>query len=335
MFLGRRLPLHIIMLYPCFIYNASIAVGKMRLPRWAEPFAVGLCVVLTDIPYDIVSVNFLHWTWHDTDPNIYDRHYWVPWNSYYFHACFAAGFIFWFHFTRRLICKTEKWEADKLPKELLCTVIASLLGAPSGILLFLPNYHPLHDIFKVHSEVTFFIIFTVFLLIVWTADRQPKHTKSTSTEHKTYWSTWLLILHLFIHYGSFLGIVSFMKPENEIAIGLKEPIGPCNEYAPVQTAFGMVLKKRKYLCVTDYDEKYFDFHCLPNGKPPSHGASWYTACGVPLPNYVEYVAIIATICLLGFGVYGNLHFRSGGDAVFDSATSTTQTKSKKIKQKRN
>lgn len=128
----------------------------------------------------------------------------------------------------------------RLPKELFCTIIASLLGAPSGVILFLPNYHPLHDIFKVHSEVTFFIIFTIFLLIIWTADRQPRHTKSTSTEHKTHWSTWLLILHLFIHYGSFLGIVSFMKPENEIAIGLKEPVGPCNEYVPMQTAFGMV-----------------------------------------------------------------------------------------------
>lgn len=99
---------------PCFIYNSSIGVAKMRLPRWAEPFAVGLGSVLVDIPYDIVSVNFLHWTWHDTDPNIGDRHYWVPWNSYYFHASFAASFTFWFHFTRRYICRTKgKWESDR------------------------------------------------------------------------------------------------------------------------------------------------------------------------------------------------------------------------------
>lgn len=86
----------------------------MRLPKWSEPFAVGLGVVLIDIPYDIISVNFLHWTWHDTDPNLYDRHYWVPWNSYYFHACFAASFTFWFHFTREKICNSEgKWLTDK------------------------------------------------------------------------------------------------------------------------------------------------------------------------------------------------------------------------------
>lgn len=97
---------------PMFIYNSSIAMAKMRLPKWSEPFAVGLGVVLINIPYDIVGVRFLHWTWHDTDPNIYDRHYWVPWNSYYFHSTFAASFTFWFHFTREKICRTEgKWIA--------------------------------------------------------------------------------------------------------------------------------------------------------------------------------------------------------------------------------
>lgn len=100
---------------PCFIYNASVAVAKAKFPPWAEPFAVGLTSVLIDIPYDIISVNFLHWTWHDTDPNIYDRNYWVPWNSYYFHATFAAGFTFFFHWTRRVLCKNNnaKWVADE------------------------------------------------------------------------------------------------------------------------------------------------------------------------------------------------------------------------------
>lgn len=97
---------------PMFLYNSSVAVAKMRLPKWAEPFAVGLSVVLIDIPYDIIAIRFMHWTWHDTDPNVYDRHYWVPWNSYYFHATFAATFIFWFHFLREKICATDgKWIA--------------------------------------------------------------------------------------------------------------------------------------------------------------------------------------------------------------------------------
>lgn len=141
MFLGRRLPLYVILLCmlkssrmqddnfdeskcikvpsiyvfadAVFIYTSAIAVDKLNLPRWSEPFAVGLTVVLIDYPYDVIGIRFLYWTWHDTDPNIFDRHYHVPWNSFYFHATFAASFIFWFHFTRYLTSRhTKKWISD-------------------------------------------------------------------------------------------------------------------------------------------------------------------------------------------------------------------------------
>lgn len=311
-FLGHRLPLHIIMLYPCFIYQASIGVEKLNLPSWARPFAVGLCVVLIDIPYDIVSVNFLHWTWHDTDPNIADRHYWVPWNSYYFHASFAAAFTFWYHMSRKWFKTNQKkqlgsWEALSCGKEFACTIIAALLGTPSGILLFVVIYHPLHDIFGLHTEVTFFMLFTVFLLIIWSGDRQPKALQDQSTRKRIFRTTPVLVIHLVLHYLSFMTIVTMFKPEKEVAIGLKEPIGPCNEYTPVQTIFGMTLKKRKYLCATDYDEKYFDWTCLPGGKAPQSGSIWYTACGVPLPNTVEYIAIVTTILLVAFVTFKNMH----------------------------
>lgn len=73
---------------------------------------MGLTVVLIDIPYDIMCVKFAHWTWHDTDPNIVDRHYWVPWNSYYFHATFAAGFMWWFNMTRNSEAE-KRWQAAR------------------------------------------------------------------------------------------------------------------------------------------------------------------------------------------------------------------------------
>jgi hypothetical protein len=62
---------------------------------------------LIDIPYDTTAVRFLHWTWHDTDSNIYDRHYWVPWNSYYFHATFACAFTFLLRIYRCLVTKDD------------------------------------------------------------------------------------------------------------------------------------------------------------------------------------------------------------------------------------
>ena len=66
-------------------------------------FSVGLSAVILDLPYDILGVKNLFWTWHDTDPNIYDRHYWVPWCSYYFHATFSAGFTAVFHASHKLL----------------------------------------------------------------------------------------------------------------------------------------------------------------------------------------------------------------------------------------
>ncbi|XP_069705155.1 uncharacterized protein [Periplaneta americana] len=315
-FLGRRLPLHIVVLYPVFIYHASIAVSKLKLPTWAEPFAVGLTVVLVDIPYDIVSVKFLHWTWHDTDPNISDRHYWVPWNSYYFHACFAASFTFWFHIWRQWLTSNQlhKWEASSLTKELACVVLTALLGMPGGVLLFLPLYHPLHDLAGLHSEVTFFMLFTIFLLISWTADRRPNpDARPRPGLHESDRGRSLLLFHLVLHYALFLCLVIFGYPEREVSIGVHERIGPCNETVPMHTAFGTVLTKRRYLCAADYDEAYFDFHCLPGGQPPSDGSYWYTACGTPFQNRVEYVAVIGTICVLAFTVFRNLHFRSGAN----------------------
>lgn len=54
-----------------YYYQASWAMSKMNLKnRFVEHMAVGLMTVLIDMPYDIVSIKYVHWVWHDTDPNI-------------------------------------------------------------------------------------------------------------------------------------------------------------------------------------------------------------------------------------------------------------------------
>lgn len=56
---------------PVFYYHASWASSKMKLKsQLAEHLAIGLLTVLIDMPYDIVGPKFVHWIWHDTDPNI-------------------------------------------------------------------------------------------------------------------------------------------------------------------------------------------------------------------------------------------------------------------------
>ncbi|XP_054290726.1 uncharacterized protein LOC129005755 [Macrosteles quadrilineatus] len=306
-FLGRRLPIHIIFLYPCFIYQASIAAAQLKLPRWAEPFAVGLLVVLIDIPYDIVSVKFVHWSWHDTDPNIADRHYWVPWNSYYFHLTFAASFTFWFHTVRKwLDRKTAKWQSSRFGAEFLTMILAAVLGPLGGIALFVPIYHPLHDLYKIHSEVTFFILFSIALLLAWSGEKYP----AKDGEVRLRWR-WLPLLALLVHYLVFLSLVIFGQPEKEISVGLHEPIGPCNLTRPVQTILG-VLSKREFLCAKDYDESYYDFHCAPGGVPKGT-AKWYTICGTPFQNRPEYIAVISTLTMLALGIISNIYFKSKKD----------------------
>lgn len=90
-----------------------------------------------------------------------------------------------------------------------------------------------------------------------------------------------------------------------------------------------VLKRKKYLCQTNYDEK-FNFKCLE--KPPSEGAQWYSICGSPLENKAEYVLIISLICILAIVVFKNLHFKSFGDDVFPKQKCKVQP-TKKQKQK--
>ena len=70
-----------------------------------------------------------------------------------------------------------------------------------------------------------------------------------------------------------------------------------------------MLSKRTYLCASDYDESYFSFDCLKQ-LPPS-GSEWYTICGVPFPNHVEYILVVAAECFLGLFVYFNILYYGG------------------------
>lgn len=97
------------------------------------------------------------------------------------------------------------------------------------------------------------------------------------------------------------------NPEAEISKGLHEPIGPCDKNVSMKTAFGQTLYKRKYLCVTDYDESYFGWSCLPGGKPPvGKIGEYYTICGTPFENRIEYITLMLTITIIAAGVFLNI-----------------------------
>ncbi|KAL1456814.1 hypothetical protein WDU94_001514 [Cyamophila willieti] len=317
-FLGGRLPLHIVVLYPCFYYQATAAVNKFRFSILAEPFAVALLVLLQDIPYDIVGVKFINWTWHDTDPNIFDRTYWVPWNSYFFHLTFSASYTFWFHWLRLRMGRSgdrrrgkevskkwrdTKWELGRVSTEIMSFLLSSLLGVVGGTVWFMIIYHPLHDILGVPTEVCFFALLAMFCLIVLRALVFGGANENLCRVVRT--RDFLLLIHLIVHYSIFLLLTIFAHPENEIAIGYHEQVGPCNETVQFPSVVGKLLTKQKYLCLTDYDEKYFDFHCTPS--PPLSYTKWYQICGTPFPNRAEYIVIVAIPAVMALFVFGSIY----------------------------
>lgn len=159
--------------------------------------------------------------------------------------------------------------------EITALIAASFLGMPGGCLLFIPFYHPLHDFFGVPSEVTSVSILLFFTAIVWKFDRKSNRYERPKPMNLI---SKVLIGHLIGHYLINLGTAIFFNPEDVISMGLHQPIGNCNETQPVHTVLA-TLSRKKYLCMDDYDEKYYDFHCVPS--IPKEGSIWYTICGTP------------------------------------------------------
>ncbi|XP_072443067.1 uncharacterized protein [Chiloscyllium punctatum] len=304
MLLGKRLPLHIIVLYPIIIYQSYAAVSCLGLPWWAEPFAVGLGDLLIDLPYDIMGIKLLWWTWHDTDPNIYDRHYWVPWTSYIFHMSFACCFAFLIDLGRKAITgNASKAVSSGIVKEMAVALLAGVFTFPLAVLTqFLPLYHVPHDIYKIHTENIVMVQLAIYAFIVWTADRSRPQDESS----RVYGVSWLhheagqgiLLNSLF-----FLLLVTTAKPEQQVSVGVHQTLGPCNVSETLTSVLGQTLYRHTYLCAGDYDEGVFDWHCLPGAVPPPDGAEWYPICGTPFHLHAEYIYTVAAFCLLGIAFY--------------------------------
>uniref|UniRef100_A0A7E5A239 Transmembrane protein n=2 Tax=Panagrellus redivivus TaxID=6233 RepID=A0A7E5A239_PANRE len=312
-FFGMRAPLYILLgIYHVFDYISYIFVSRMHLPWWAEGPAVGLGAVMLDMPYDIMGIKLVWWTWHDDDPNIYDRMNWVPWNSYYFHASFACSFVWILRLSRKYIVD-DVYDWKKFGREFLCVFLAGVGAFWGGTIQFALLYHPAHDIFGIHSEYTTITFLSIYALIVYIGDRSNKN-KEARAGNPYFFDE--LSLAICLHYLFYMVLVLIADPVNIVAEGLHQPIGPCYEMQKVQTPTGLVLEKRKYLCMDDYDEKYFDFHCLPkdarlryeNGSEP---LLWYAICGTEFDNRAEYIFIIWTICILFSCIFYQWAARSG------------------------
>lgn len=306
MLVGQRLPLHIIFVYPVFIYTACIAVSHMKLRWWADPFAVGLTVVLLDIPFDIMGVKLLWWTWHDDDPNIFDRHYWVPWTSYYFHAAFASSFTLLFFGQRSLLCGSGlKYQSTGFFCEVPMLIVTGLFSFGFGVLQFIPIYHPLHDDLKIDTKVCVLLLLVTYALIMWSADRFPYEAARIS--NVSIFNP--IFIGVLIHYIFYIYLVFTSDPLSIRSIGYHQPVGPCGPKVKVLTPTGNVLKKSKYLCLKNFDEGYFDLNCVK--QKLGNRTEWYTVCGTQYENHAEYIIVICAFCVIGLFWFWQLLLRSG------------------------
>lgn len=233
-----------------------------------------------DIPYDITGVRFINWTWHDTDPNLYERTYFVPWNSYMFHFFFACSMSFVMQNARKVFekRKVDKYERGSMTSEIFALLMTTVFSMPLGALLFMVSYHILHDFLLVPTETVVVPIIGILILVVWAMDRRNNNRKEDTMQKHATFEDKLLYVHQVVHYVTLVLVHVVFNPEDHISISLHETIGNCSETKVVKTLL-KDLEKRAFLCVTDYDEKYYDFNCLKE-LPPA-GSSWYTVCGTP------------------------------------------------------
>ncbi|XP_035685683.1 uncharacterized protein LOC118422271 [Branchiostoma floridae] len=262
MMLGRRLPLYILLIYPTIHYVSTVAASRLKLGIFPTAYAAGLADSVFYHVYDIVGIKLLWWTWHDTDPNIYERHFWVPFASTLFRLTFSSAFTLLYFGTHKLLTGKSMYQTGRTMEEY------ALGHKHDMIITILNGSHPWKD------ELTLVVL---------------------------------------LHFLTFAGLAVFAKPETIVSTGVHEPVGPCNETLPMYNAIGQLVSKRKYLCPTDYDEGYMDFHCVPGGRAPPGVHHWYTVCGTPHENHAEHITVVWGFCLLGLTYYYNLLACSGLD----------------------
>lgn len=304
MFLGGRLPLYVVLFYPTVMYTTNTAVGRLKLNLLSHVFAVGMADVLIDFPFDIMGIKLLWWTWHDTDPNIFDRHYNVPWTSYLYHMTFASAFSFLFNTTWNKIVGTGHQQRQTVLQNIVkltcCFVMVSLLSMPLGVVQ-ITLYHVLHDIYHIHTEVVTFIYIVIYGYVTWSGERRRPEDNSQQGGCSR---VSLISVIVCIHYAFYIILVlAVAKPENLRSTGMHETVGNCSLFSSVTSVIGMTLPKKSFLCASNYSEPVFDWHCLPDSQPPAEMSQWYTVCGTPYPNRQEYILVVCTFCLLGLLVF--------------------------------
>jgi hypothetical protein len=167
MFYRDRLPLYISAFYPVFIYTAATTVKRFGLGRLAEPFAIGLLLVMMDFPFDICGPVVRWWAWANDDPNIAHRWSGVPVTSYYWHLAFGG-------ILSMLVRSLAGFVARKKSPLLAALALAFPIGLATMVLGFLA-FLPFHGIKALHVSDGLIVgaLISVAALITVLAKKRP------------------------------------------------------------------------------------------------------------------------------------------------------------------
>jgi len=285
MWFGMREPLHIICLYPGYVYPAAVVVSRLNIMENMEPFAVGLLEALIDVPYDVMGIRLLWWSWHDTDSNIYDRSYAVPWCSYFFHASFGCAFTFLRQRAQRYFTgvsglysdddvEAMPWRQQQLARnwwgELKAALAVGALSFPLGVMaFFVPLYHVPHDLLGVHSEVcVMLLVFIYGTATLWGVLRAAPRDMVEHGEREMRrevkrsgpgaWHVDEAFLAMLLHFGFYIGLVLCADPAAVRATGLHQELAPlgCHSALVLNESVGLLGLPDTPLDITRH--KYID-----------------------------------------------------------------------------
>uniref|UniRef100_A0A4Y0BFM3 DUF7802 domain-containing protein n=1 Tax=Anopheles funestus TaxID=62324 RepID=A0A4Y0BFM3_ANOFN len=292
---GQRIPIFIFFVYPFFYYQAFWAVSKLRLKcRWSEHIAVGMLVVLFDMPFDMISIKFLHWTLHETEPMLNERIYSVPWTLLLFFAITTFTFSYFFHNLRTWMDHSthNRWASGPIRTELVVSVGAASLSLSVGSALFLGINYSLHTILGIPHSIVVAGVFISVLTIFWKFDRKSNRSSSPSQTFMDH----ILNGYIVGHFLLYLGLAIALNPLHSVSPGRHQPMGNCYNNTSSSTE----------LCLDTLNTSYYDFHCVP--KPPNDGAYWYTICGTSHENRPEFLYVMIVITLVASLVYWTIHY---------------------------
>jgi len=281
--LTPRLPLYILFVYNSFMYVSVVAGFQLQIGILGSSAVVGLLAELFYCVYDLIGVKLLWWTWHDTDPAIFERIQDVPIGSSMWVITFASSFFFLLNILSFKIRRIG-WIQFFFITIVLCLFTTPLMMAQMGLfqlgsVMGRPNAQSLGMLLLAYMIV---ISGSMLLSGSWLM----KRFKPTAVDA-------LISAVINIYFAALVFVAVYFKPESHVSHGIHQTVGDCGVSEPNLSG----LSRGKFLCSNNFDE--------PFTTPSNIGSEgqWYTVTGVEHKAFDVWVISVCLISLIGITFY--------------------------------